>query len=329
VTRHRCGYPPVPSSEDVGVRCAGLPPCQWRTGRADWSDWSARRTAERPPRRPLDAPHRDSDRVMATDLVTVARNTSVEELHRLLVDEGLRLVPVVERDVLVGTVTRNDLLRTFLPRPSPDADAQIGDRRRAASLKTRKQDSGRRLDTRWYAMDHCLEAFAPGSPPGWSRRIAIVLCSSSEASSGKPWQVCPAGLIITRNWNPRRGCWPDQRSSLCTTSTGHGACRGSSLAVLPTSTSCSALLVALFRGADERADPADPPPARPSSDSPERTAPSGRRRSGRASCRCCAPPSTARTACQCARTSPPLARVERVPRILRAGRGGSFRAASS
>jgi CBS domain-containing protein len=69
---------------------------------------------------------------MATDLVTVARNTSVEELHRLLVDEGLRLVPVVERDVLVGTVTRNDLLRTFLPRPSPDADAQKGDRRRAA-----------------------------------------------------------------------------------------------------------------------------------------------------------------------------------------------------
>ena len=40
--------------------------------------------------------------VMATDLVTVAPNTSVEELHRLLMDEGLRLVPVVERDMLVG-----------------------------------------------------------------------------------------------------------------------------------------------------------------------------------------------------------------------------------
>jgi CBS domain-containing protein len=52
--------------------------------------------------------------VMATDIVTVAPNTSVEELHRLLVDDGLRLVPVVEDEMLVGTVTRNDLLRSFL-----------------------------------------------------------------------------------------------------------------------------------------------------------------------------------------------------------------------
>jgi len=49
--------------------------------------------------------------LMTTDVATSAPDAPVEDLYRLLIDEGLRLVPVVKGGFLVGIATRGDLLR--------------------------------------------------------------------------------------------------------------------------------------------------------------------------------------------------------------------------
>lgn len=54
--------------------------------------------------------------LMTTDVVTSSPDAPIDELYRLLVDEGLRLVPVVSAGLLVGVATRGDLLRLPTPR---------------------------------------------------------------------------------------------------------------------------------------------------------------------------------------------------------------------
>ncbi|MER5267158.1 CBS domain-containing protein [Actinosynnema sp. NPDC002837] len=49
--------------------------------------------------------------VMTTDVVAVDPRTHVSELSRLMLDKHLRVVPVVRNGVLVGVVSRRDLLR--------------------------------------------------------------------------------------------------------------------------------------------------------------------------------------------------------------------------
>jgi CBS domain-containing protein len=52
--------------------------------------------------------------VMTTDVRTVEAAADVAEPARLLVDEGLRSVPVIDRGRLVGIVSRRDLVRTLI-----------------------------------------------------------------------------------------------------------------------------------------------------------------------------------------------------------------------
>lgn len=54
--------------------------------------------------------------LMSTDVVTTTPEAPVDDLYRLLVDEGLRLVPVVSGGLLVGVASRGDLLRLPAPR---------------------------------------------------------------------------------------------------------------------------------------------------------------------------------------------------------------------
>jgi CBS domain-containing protein len=52
--------------------------------------------------------------VMTTEVVTAMPDTHAAELGRLMVERHLRAVPVVDRDRLVGIVSRVDVLRTIV-----------------------------------------------------------------------------------------------------------------------------------------------------------------------------------------------------------------------
>ena len=51
--------------------------------------------------------------VMSTCPLTVSPEADVAELAAMMVDRGVRSVPVVEQDRLVGIITRRDLVRTI------------------------------------------------------------------------------------------------------------------------------------------------------------------------------------------------------------------------
>jgi CBS domain-containing protein len=61
---------------------------------------------------------------MTTAVRTVDPDADVAELARLLVDEHLRSLPVVEDGVLVGIVSRRDVLRVFV-RPDEEIRADV------------------------------------------------------------------------------------------------------------------------------------------------------------------------------------------------------------
>jgi CBS domain-containing protein len=73
--------------------------------------------------------------VMTTDVVTAAPGTHVAQLGGLMVDRHLKAVPVVDRDRLVGIVSRIDVLRTI----ARDDDAITRDVRRHLSAAGRRQ----------------------------------------------------------------------------------------------------------------------------------------------------------------------------------------------
>ncbi len=51
---------------------------------------------------------------MTPDPVTVAPNTAIEEVARLMVNKSLHTLPVVEQDKLVGIIGKEDVLRTLI-----------------------------------------------------------------------------------------------------------------------------------------------------------------------------------------------------------------------
>jgi CBS domain-containing protein len=62
--------------------------------------------------------------VMTTPVTVVGPHDDVADLARLFVDGRLRSVPVVEEDVVVGIVSRRDLLRTLM-RPDTDIRSDV------------------------------------------------------------------------------------------------------------------------------------------------------------------------------------------------------------
>ncbi len=55
-----------------------------------------------------------AEQMMSEDVITVEPNNTVKELGRLLIDENIHSVPVVEADKLVGIVTSSDIVKTLL-----------------------------------------------------------------------------------------------------------------------------------------------------------------------------------------------------------------------
>lgn len=54
------------------------------------------------------------DEIMATDLITVAPNTTIEEAAKLMAKYKIGAVPVVEQGKLVGILTETDIIHVFI-----------------------------------------------------------------------------------------------------------------------------------------------------------------------------------------------------------------------
>lgn len=52
--------------------------------------------------------------VMTTDLITIAASASVEDAATLLVDRDVSHLPVVEGDILIGILSKSDVVRSLL-----------------------------------------------------------------------------------------------------------------------------------------------------------------------------------------------------------------------
>ena len=52
--------------------------------------------------------------LMTKDVVTITEDTTVEEAARLMVDQDLSCLPVVQGDILVGIVSKSDMFRILL-----------------------------------------------------------------------------------------------------------------------------------------------------------------------------------------------------------------------
>ncbi len=53
-------------------------------------------------------------KLMTHDVVTITKDTTVEEAARLMVDQDLSALPVVENDKLIGIVSKSDLFKILL-----------------------------------------------------------------------------------------------------------------------------------------------------------------------------------------------------------------------
>lgn len=53
-------------------------------------------------------------KLMSKDLVTITRNTTVDEAARLMVDQDLSCLPVVEGTKLIGIVSKSDLFKILM-----------------------------------------------------------------------------------------------------------------------------------------------------------------------------------------------------------------------
>lgn len=54
--------------------------------------------------------------MMTTKVFTVSENTEIEQVAALMVNHNIKRVPVVEKDALVGIISRADIVRTLAQR---------------------------------------------------------------------------------------------------------------------------------------------------------------------------------------------------------------------
>lgn len=97
------GFSALPVVDDDGVLVGILTEADVMRGRVQPDPRSA---ADPPP-----PPPHDVGEIMTTDVVSVAPGADVAQVVRLMLDRRLRVVPVVQDGVLVGILTRRDLMR--------------------------------------------------------------------------------------------------------------------------------------------------------------------------------------------------------------------------
>ena len=51
--------------------------------------------------------------IMTTNVVTVNRNADIKELASIMVEQGIKRLPVVENDRVVGIISRADIIKTM------------------------------------------------------------------------------------------------------------------------------------------------------------------------------------------------------------------------
>lgn len=54
------------------------------------------------------------DKVMSAEVITITADTPIEEAARIMIDNGISGIPVVENDQLVGMIAETDLFKAFL-----------------------------------------------------------------------------------------------------------------------------------------------------------------------------------------------------------------------
>lgn len=81
----------------------------------------------RPPTRPESDPSRQVWQVMTNTVVCLAPGADTADIAAVMLDDGVRAIPIVDGVQLVGIVARRDLLRTLL-RPDAATTAELTDR---------------------------------------------------------------------------------------------------------------------------------------------------------------------------------------------------------
>ena len=57
--------------------------------------------------------------IMTTDLITVSGDAEIEDVADLMVEHNIKRVPVVEKDTVIGIISRADIIKTLAKRSAP------------------------------------------------------------------------------------------------------------------------------------------------------------------------------------------------------------------
>jgi CBS-domain-containing membrane protein len=92
---------------------------------------------------------------MTSDLHTATEDMPLEDVMQLMERQNVKRLPVVRGDVLVGIVTRSDLLRAVasLARDVPDPTADDDHIRERVIASSRRKNGARCISASRYAME--------------------------------------------------------------------------------------------------------------------------------------------------------------------------------
>jgi CBS domain-containing protein len=54
-----------------------------------------------------------AEEIMTTDIITVSPDAEVEEIATIMVDRGIKRIPVIEKGKVVGIISRADIIKTL------------------------------------------------------------------------------------------------------------------------------------------------------------------------------------------------------------------------